>query len=496
MLDAMIRSLSAALRLCVLAAAAALAVDPWPGEAWTAATDLTFLNPSGWASNLSGAYWNPVTRRLWVANNSGHFSRIREDRAGGFALEATFSPGGDFEAITQADPSADVVYLVVEGSDRIRRYNANTGVLERYWDLTSLVGGMADDNDGLEGIAFIPDAWLAASGFRDGNGNPYPKSVHGAEGLGGIMLVAVQDRERATAGFVYAVDLRNDGTWAAVGSYKTSRGESCELAFDASTGRLYILHNVDGNVLEITDLTSEPWGAYRKFTTLREIRVPSASNIEGFALAPALKPDGSLGDRRVFFTDDDNAQGALRVFSQLPSALVALAGDGQSAPARASAPVRPAARAQDAFGNGIPGYPVSFQVTAGGGTVSGGLAVTDSVGVARPAAWTLGPAPGPNALAASAEGLAGSPLTFVATGTDGTAVSRSSAPNAEPRLEFFGNRLVLVTQDAGTYRLRWRDARGRMVREVVRRLEPGRHEFVVPQAAVFVDVKSEMKNEK
>ena len=154
--------------LSLTLAANVLAADPWPGETWTASTDLTFLNPTLWASNLSGAYWNPVKRRLWVVDNSGNFSVLKENGTGSFAVENTFSPGGDLEGITQADPAADRVYLMAERENIIREYVASTGVLNRSWDVTSLVAGWTDPNDGTEGIAFIPNAWLLASGFRDG----------------------------------------------------------------------------------------------------------------------------------------------------------------------------------------------------------------------------------------------------------------------------------------------------------------------------------------
>src|SRR5437762_1279485 len=83
---------------------ASAASSAWPGETWEAAIDLTSLNPVAWSKNLSGAYWNPVTRRLWLADNAGTFSVIKEDGAGGFVKEADFFPGGDLEGITQADP--------------------------------------------------------------------------------------------------------------------------------------------------------------------------------------------------------------------------------------------------------------------------------------------------------------------------------------------------------------------------------------------------------
>src|SRR5689334_4422130 len=126
---------------CILAAATtALAVDPWPGEAWTTATDLT--TSAGWTStttNTSGAYSNPVTRKLWLANNSGNFRRLKANGSGGFVLDTTFTPSGslDLEGITQADPNADRVYLMVERANSIREYIASTGVFNRVWDLTS-----------------------------------------------------------------------------------------------------------------------------------------------------------------------------------------------------------------------------------------------------------------------------------------------------------------------------------------------------------------------
>src|SRR5687768_8407258 len=98
--------LYALLPLFAFLAAAAFA-DPWPGEAWTASTNLTSVG--GWTTNTSGTYWNPVTRRLWVANNSGNYSRLKENGSGGFVLDTTFTPSGapDLEGITQADPAAD-----------------------------------------------------------------------------------------------------------------------------------------------------------------------------------------------------------------------------------------------------------------------------------------------------------------------------------------------------------------------------------------------------
>jgi hypothetical protein len=94
---------------------------------------------------------------------------------------------------------------------------------------------------------------------------------------------------------------------------------------------------------------------------------------------------------------------------------------------------RPSVRVSDNKGNPVAGVPVMFSVTQGGGTISDGngtgssvIIATSSSGVATLTSWTLGIAAGSNVVKASATrpsgaALTGSPLTFTATGTVGTA---------------------------------------------------------------------------
>ena len=387
----------------------ASAVTPWPGETWTSATNLTSLNATGWASNLSGAYWNPVTRRLWVCTNGpARFWSLGENGAGGFVIEREYTGTGDVEAITQISTAPDRVFIVDEQARTIRSYRISDGAALTTWFLSTITDW---GNSGPEGIAFVPNAWLAQNGFVDGTGAPYPQSVHGANGFGGIVFVAVQ-----TSGWVYAFDLRTDGTFTFVGRYLTSRTESCELTFDDSIGKMYVLHNIDTNVLEITSLGSAVSGGNRRLIADAEIQVPSGSNIEGFGLTPALGPGNTAGDRWCFFTDDSNLQGALRWFQQLPSTIEKQAGDGQSATAFTPVAIAPAVRVSDAFGNRLPGCVVTYQVASGDGSITGDSAATDENGIAAVGSWTLGPIPGPNSLEASGAALAGSPQTFTANG--------------------------------------------------------------------------------
>jgi hypothetical protein len=99
-------------------------------------------------------------------------------------------------------------------------------------------------------------------------------------------------------------------------------------------------------------------------------------------------------------------------------------GDGQRAAAGAPVAIRPAVRVTDRDGDPVAGVEVTFEVTAGGGTVEGADQATNADGIARVDAWLLGPEPGVNTLEASGEALQGSPVVFSAEGTDGAGVAR------------------------------------------------------------------------
>ena len=75
-------------------------------------------------------------------------------------------------------------------------------------------------------------------------------------------------------------------------------------------------------------------------------------------------------------------------------------------------PEAPAVLVLDRFGNRVPGATVRWNVTAGGGEVSGGE-TTDADGGAT-ALWTLGNGVGAQKLTATVEGAHGSPVTFTA----------------------------------------------------------------------------------
>jgi len=98
-----------------------------------------------------------------------------------------------------------------------------------------------------------------------------------------------------------------------------------------------------------------------------------------------------------------------------PNAIAVQAGNGQSARTNAAVAVAPAAVVRDTFGNPVPRVTVDFVVTAGGGSVAGTPAVSDTNGIATVGSWTLGSEGGANTLTATTNGVSDA-ATFTATG--------------------------------------------------------------------------------
>jgi hypothetical protein len=96
-----------------------------------------------------------------------------------------------------------------------------------------------------------------------------------------------------------------------------------------------------------------------------------------------------------------------------PTSIVVLDGDNQTGLLSYALNVAPAALVRDSADNPVQGVTVDFQVTAGGGSVTGATATTDLLGIARVGSWTINL--GANTMTASVSGIA-TPATFTATG--------------------------------------------------------------------------------
>jgi len=115
-----------------------------------------------------------------------------------------------------------------------------------------------------------------------------------------------------------------------------------------------------------------------------------------------------------------------------PAATVAVqAGNGQTALTNAAVAIAPAVVVRDTFSNPVPGVSVDFAVTAGGGSVAGNPAITDTNGIARLGSWTLGATEGTNSLNATTQGVAGG-AAFTATAGSGAVNPNLSTVSATP----------------------------------------------------------------
>lgn len=143
----------------------------------------------------------------------------------------------------------------------------------------------------------------------------------------------------------------------------------------------------------------------------------------------------------------------------------------------------PAVRAEDQFGNGIPDLPVTFAITQGNGSITGGSQVTNALGVATVGSWTLGTISGTQRLLATAVDAAA-----------GTSASASINATAQPGAPVGLNKVAGDNQ-LGSFNapvgvppgVRVVDAFGNGVGNVVVTFTPGPNSGTVANATVTSD---------
>jgi adhesin/invasin len=163
----------------------------------------------------------------------------------------------------------------------------------------------------------------------------------------------------------------------------------------------------------------------------------ATSNAAGEVAFTDLAIRGSPGTRTLIFAAEAFAPATsppIALGAGAPASMELVAGDDQSAVVGQPVPVAPSVRVRDAAGTPLPGIPVTFAVTGGGGTVSGGTPVTGADGVAAVGRWSLGTEVGANQLSATVAGqdLSGSPVVFSATATTGGVSASESQVEASP----------------------------------------------------------------
>src|SRR5205823_2530568 len=117
----------------------------------------------------------------------------------------------------------------------------------------------------------------------------------------------------------------------------------------------------------------------------------------------------------VTFSATGTAGAAATIAANSPTSQSATAGTAVSAP--------PSVIVKDRSEERGAGEEVTFGVAPGNGTITGGSQTTNASGLATVGSWTLSATAGSNTLTATSGSLSGSPVTFTATGTAGTAAT-------------------------------------------------------------------------
>ncbi|MFK4852665.1 chitosanase [Microbacterium sp. ZW T6_19] len=295
------------------------------GPTWPGSSQITVADGADtFGTDLSGLSFSADGSALWAVNNgSGTLHRLV--RSGSNWAEASGWSGGRTLRYTNGSGAPDAEGVVAVGSDlfvaserngsskstsrpSILQYRpgASSGSLTalKEWNLTSDLPSVGA-NDGLESIAWIPDADLVASGFVDQHtGSAYSPASYANHG-DGLFFVGLE-----ADGKVYAYALNLSGGFTRVASFASGFDTVMELEYQPSTRTLWSVcdDSCDGavNALKVTS------GAFAVAAEYdRPAAMPNINN-EGFALAPACVG----GARYAIWADDsDTSDHALRAGS-------------------------------------------------------------------------------------------------------------------------------------------------------------------------------------
>jgi hypothetical protein len=250
-----------------------------------------------------GGTWTPRASRLW---STGKLLRY-PDGGGDVDAEGVVVIGSRAYVASERNNQASGVsrpsiLLYDLTNDRAASLTA-----VREWNLASDLPALGP-NLGLEGITFIPDAWLVANGFIDEARNaPYDPSFYpGHEG--GLFLVGAEGNGQI---YAYALD-HVSGRATRVATFASGFTGIMELAFDAELGQLWAIcddtcngrsavHRIDAGA---QSPTRGRFVITQRFE--RPVGMPNLNN-EGFSFAPLRAC--VAGQRPAFWADDNQTGG-------------------------------------------------------------------------------------------------------------------------------------------------------------------------------------------
>jgi len=207
--------------------------------------DVTF--PYEWVGNIdkvgfnepSGIVFHAERGTLFVVGDEGDICEIKTD---GSTIKQKRIRRADFEGVTY-DPSSGLLYVAVEGEERIIELNPDEFEVLREFSIARTFEGrtlLKAGGQGIEAITFVPDA---------------------NHGEGGRFYVAnqsftLEDQEDISAIFEIEVPLRSKTEANAgakiLGYFCPGVIDLSGLHFDKRTGRLFVISDATNTVLELT----------------------------------------------------------------------------------------------------------------------------------------------------------------------------------------------------------------------------------------------------
>ncbi|WP_327008255.1 lamin tail domain-containing protein [Dactylosporangium sp. NBC_01737] len=282
----------------------------WPGGTAVATADL----PGAFGGNMSGLSYQSRSVLWAVKNGPGTLYRLTWDGAAWTPAATTVLHYADGTGDVDAEGAVwrpDGIYVSAErdnsasGVSRptIERYDGVSGTANAEWNLTADLPAVAA-NSGLEGIAWVPDAYLTAHGFTDQRtGAAYDPAGYPGHG-DGLFLVGLEAN-----GTVYAYALAPGGGFTRVAAFASGFPSVMDLEFEPETGHLWAVcdDTCNGRVatLDVTAGAFAVTGLFERPAGLANL------NNEGFAIAP--QSACVAGRKPVVWSDDSNTDGhALR----------------------------------------------------------------------------------------------------------------------------------------------------------------------------------------
>jgi hypothetical protein len=230
------------------------------------------------AYETSGLVWHQRLQRIFAVSDSGIVTSMNRD---GSDIVHWAVPG-DLEGITIADPGSDFVYIGVEHPDAILEFDVVTGQVMRRFTLTQWMQG--PDNQGLEGLAFVPVADHAEGGM-------FYAGLQADGRIYTFEIPVASSRVATTVSFGGTIVL------------DPALADIADLSYDRATGLLLALYDGANRLV-----ASTPAG-----TRLAQWIVPGVEQEAVMAL------DGSM-----FIGEDQPTNGAGRVLRYAPFSLPSL----------------------------------------------------------------------------------------------------------------------------------------------------------------------------